>query len=293
MIISCSKCGKAYHVDPAELPQAKIRNHQGIHHDDRKPGWFLSCQHCLHEWWFDAPQGFSWYDGGRQPDHYGKTVVRAPTKYYDHTDLSGLYADSLSAAEYDQAYHDRVMQEAYSPFNDVGAFTELPVMHELQERAKVSSTYKTILLLLIAIISLALAYAFGYFTIIQTVPLVQNGQPLNIDDSQKYFLGLNIQHVQFFSVCEKEGAILTVTGIILNPSDETKMLPQLNLKAWTACDNTSLVKNLTQGSPYCLAKAWTHSLIQKEIKSKESVPFQTQVSIPLDSKILKIDVAFS
>ena len=292
MIISCSKCGKAYHVDPAELPQAKTRSHQGIHHNDRKPGWFLSCQHCLHEWWFNAPQGFSWYDGGRQPDNYGKTVARTPTKYYDHTDLSGLYAYNPSAAEYDQAYHDRVMQEEYSPFNDVGAFTELPVMHELQEKAKVSTTYKTIILLLVTIISLALAYAFGYFNIIQTVPLVQNGQPLNIDDAQKYFLGLNIQHVQFSSVCEKEGSTLTVTGIILNPSEETKTLPQLKLKAWAACDDTSLVKNLTQGDPYCLVKAWTHNSIQSEIKSKESVPFQTQVSIPNDIKILKIDVVF-
>lgn len=292
MIISCSKCGKAYHVDPAELPQAKTRNHKGIPHKDRTPGWFLSCQHCLHEWWFNAPQGFAWYDGGKQPDNFGKTIARTPTKYYDHTDLSGLHAYNPSAAEYDQAYHDRVMQEEYSPFNDAGAFTELPAMHELQERAKTSTSYKTIVLLLVATIGFALAYAFGYFNIIQTAPLVENGQPLKIADSQKYFLGLNVQSVRFSSVCHKDGATLNVTGVILNPSEETKKLPPLKLKAWVACDDTSLVKNLTQGDPYCLVKAWTHNPIQSEVAAKESAPFQTQVSVPLDVKVLKVDVEF-
>ena len=91
LLVVCPQCTKVYHVDPSELPEAKLVNRK-----KKAKGWYLSCQSCFHEWFHVSPGGFSWYEGGPPPERYGKTIVRTYPKFSDKTHITALKASELS-----------------------------------------------------------------------------------------------------------------------------------------------------------------------------------------------------
>lgn len=281
MLISCPKCGKAYRVDPNELPTAQKSKQKG-------EGWFLSCQHCFHEWWFKATKGFTWYDGGLPPEHFGKTVARTPSHFEDKTDLSALKRNRPHQSEEETTYHSKIMSQEYSPFNE-GFIYDADLSKKakkLSEKAKSSFFVRTVISILIGVVGLSLAYAFGLFYLEDTAKIVSS--PLKVPDEQKLFLGLRIENKTFAS--DKLG--LTVKGQVVNPSDKSRVLKNLKLSAWFACEKDSIAKNIVDGEPYCLAKSWIHSLEGKVIQPKEKISFETKAPIPCTVRILKVDAEF-
>lgn len=281
MLISCPKCAKAYRVDPSELPTAQKIKSKG-------EGWFLSCQHCFHEWWFKAPKGFTWYDGGIQPEHFGKTVARTPSYFEDKTDLSSLKKRTPTQKEVDRAYHNKIMNEEYSLFNE--GFIPDPELSKniktLSEKMKTSFFTKSIVFLLIGIICSSLAYIFGFLHFEDTSQEIS--KPLVVPETQKLFLGLKVEKQSF----EMTKTGLLVKGKIFNPSPKEQNLSDLKFSAWSACEADSIAQNIAGGEPYCLAKAWIHPLTQKTIQPKETIQFETRTSISCDIRILKVDVEF-
>lgn len=292
MIITCPKCAKAYRVDPAELPPAQMQQASHISQHRRQLGWYLSCKHCLHEWWFNAPKGISWYNGGRQVEQFGKTVAKTFTKYQDHTDLSGLYAYNPSAQEFNQQYHDRVMRQEYSPFNDVGAYQNIPIMNKFEERVKTSLGFKMGVSFFVVIVALFLGYIFGYVRIQPTATYVSHDLSDSIPPTQSFFFNLAVDELTFKIQCEGDQGYLSVKGLIKNTTKDIKSAPPMRFKAWAFCDQKSLVKNLTQGNPYCLVKTWVHTLPNQQIKPNESIAFETKIAVPTDQEILKVDSEF-
>ncbi|MDP2193680.1 MAG: hypothetical protein Q8K36_04070, partial [Alphaproteobacteria bacterium] len=212
----------------------------------------------------------------------------------DHTDLSGLYSYNPTSKAFDQSYHDRVMRQEYSPFNDVGAYQNIPIMHTIEERVKTSLTFKMGIVFLATLIILLVSYALGYLRIQPTAEYVRHDLSASIPPSQPFFFNLSIHELTFKLECEGESnqAYLSVKGVIKNTTKDVKTIPPMRFKAWSFCDQKSLVKNLTQSSPYCLVKTWVHTIADHHIKPNQSIAFETKVAVPTDQKVLKVDSEF-
>lgn len=261
---------------------------------DRKKkgkGWYLSCQYCFHEWFHQAPNGFSWYEGAPPPTSYGKTVSKSYPQFSNKTNLSHLKS-SFSETDHHHYFHKK-MRQSYSPFFDQWGYKE-ELIDTVQEKVKSSIFYKTILILLILLLSVMLIYIFFPSTNNTLTSFVKSDLGYHIPEHQKYFLQMQIQNVTH-SITEKDNKkYITVCGTILNPLAHDEILPPLKILAYTACHPDSIAHNISQKEPYCLLAQWEHALDDPSIPAGQEKSFSAEYELPeSNSPIIKIEARFS
>ncbi|CAO5675802.1 MAG: hypothetical protein HEEMFOPI_00935 [Holosporales bacterium] len=288
MIIACPKCSKLYHVNPAELPAAKMADRK-----KKGKGWFLSCQYCFHEWWQVSPKGFSWYEGGEQTISYGKTVSPSPLRFDDHTNLESLKYHEPTEAEKKALYHEQVMQNSYSPFYDHPSFSESnkgPTA--LEEKIQTSPFYKIVIAFLMGIILVAICVFFNLIKIEKTSSFVEQYIQNNVPQNQKLIIGMHINDIQYSVEKHHDRQDIIVSGQILNPASNAEKLQNLKISVWGNCKSQTIASSLATSEPYCLIKSWEYSFKEGHIKANDTICFHSKGSIGISEVPLKVDVTF-
>lgn len=286
MLVVCPQCTKVYHIDPAELPVAKM-----VDRKKNGKGWYLSCQYCFHQWFYKAHSGFSWFDGSAPPSGCGKTVVKTYPKFLDKTDLYALKSEQIGADE--NRYNKQQMQKSYSPFFDKWDYKR-DVIEDIGEKVEGSILYKSLFLLLISLIIFSIFYLLHPFFEDTKSSFVEEHLALKVPSTQKYFLQMQVKDVHF-ETFEKDGLyFVKVQGVIFNPLQTAEILPPLKISVLTACDTNSIAKNIKNGSPYCILKSWELQFDDPSISENSQKEFSAIIEVPCpQSPIIKVEATFS
>jgi hypothetical protein len=282
LIIVCPKCSKAYHVDPNEMPIAKMADRK-----KKGKGWFLSCQYCFHEWWHSAPHGFTWYEGGSQTVSFGKTIAPFPYKFNDCTNLESLKNREPTEQEKKERQHQLLMQNSYSPFYDTGTEKGVSI---IKEKVATSITYKIIVVFLLGLICVSIAVFFNFIKIEKTSSFLIGDIKSTIQNNQKNILSMQINNITFEKNMKTDHQSIHVKGEILNLRPTKEILPKLKISVWGMCPSKTIASSLSGGEPYCLIKSWEHDFNKQMIEPACSFSFESEGAIPCDSNPIKVDV---
>jgi hypothetical protein len=282
MIVVCPQCAKEYRVDPAELPPAKSSQYKNL-----GKGWWLSCRYCFKEWWFHAPKGFSWYEGGVPPEQYAKTVVKKSSRFEDKTDLTALQVNRPSTAETDYYHHQNMMLEEYTPY------AERPEdVMELQElRSK--KPLKIFLFILFVLSCSVLGFFLKPFWMEDTKSYVNQTVALTPPKNQKDILALKITDVQYDVVEKQDKKQIVIRGKIHNLKPESVPIPKLRMNIWGPCKPDSLASQMKVADekiPHCLVKSWDESNDNGTIKADSFVQFESKGFVLIDAAVQRVEV---
>jgi hypothetical protein len=286
LLVVCPQCTKVYHIDPAELPAAKM-----VDRKKNGKGWYLSCQYCFHQWFYKAHSGFSWFDGSPPASGFGKTVVKTYPKFSDKTDLYNLHSEQIAVEE--DRYNKQQMQKSYSPFFDKWDYKK-DIVEEIGEKVEGSILYKSLFFFLISLIGFSAFYLLNPFFSDSRSSFVEESLALKVPDAQKYFLQMKVKDIHF-ETFEKEGKFFVkVQGVIINPLQTIEILPPLKISVLTACDGNSIAKNIKNGQPYCVLKSWEHQFDDPSIAENSQKEFSSTIEIASsESPIIKAEAIFS
>lgn len=279
MLVSCPRCAKIYHIEPAELPAPVKMNRKG-------KGWFLSCQYCFHEWWFQSPQGFTWYEGGEPPMHFGRTIVRKQPKFIDQTNIHTLKNPDQSDPTA-QKYHDEMLTESYSPFHDTAAKEEGHSF--VNEKAESSFFYKPTLAFL-CIVALALFYYTFSGRLFQKES-VSSFFEKHIPKNQKDVLTMNVANVRYSVVKDSQQQSIHIQWDVINSSQQEEKVPTVQIHILGPCQKNEISSSLETEKTLCILKSWNQENSEnKTISPGDIQSFSSNASLPMDVTITKVVV---
>lgn len=279
MLVSCPRCAKVYHVAPAELPSPIKMNKKG-------KGWFLSCQYCFHEWWFQSPQGFTWYEGGEPPAHFGRTIVRKQPKFIDQTNIGALKNPQAEVNEEKSIFHNEQLTQEYTPFHDQGA--KIAAHYPLAKTER-SMFFKPFLAFLIVFNAALLYYVVDgtFFKKKDVASFLKNIVP----KSQKSLVLLSIQQLDHHIVKDATQQTIHIKWDVVSSKENPEPFPKMNIQILGFCQKNNIQTSFQSEDLLCILKAWDHEEISKKtIAPNEIVPINTSASLPLDVDIQKVVV---
>ncbi|CAO5679807.1 MAG: hypothetical protein NEHIOOID_01115 [Holosporales bacterium] len=276
MLVSCPRCAKVYHIAPAELPSPIKMNKKG-------KGWFLSCQYCFHEWWFQSPQGFTWYEGGEPPAHFGRTIVRKQAKFIDQTNIDYLKNPQSAYSESSTQYQDAQLTQEYTPFHDEGA----KVLGRDTHKTERSIFFKPFMAFLI-VFNMALIYYVldgSFFKKKDISALFQRFIP----KSQKDLMLLSIGHINHQIIKDATQQTVHIKWELLNSKEQSESFPKMTVKILGFCQKNEIQTSFQSDDLLCILKAWDHEdVTKKTIAPNEIVSINTSASLPLDVDVQKV-----
>jgi len=306
------------------LPQEVVDNPQFDAHN--KPGWYLSCYACNHEWWellpmedfipgiiqLEEQQEFTSQDSPQQVEvqqeltleeypqlqqRGGQNASPQSEKYYsDFTNLSGLMAEKRSP--FASSIHPKVKAQVSN-----ASSTYVPRMENHPPRANYikngnlgaisrfmnKRTYLIVggIILFTLTLMMAVIYVFHGG---QDRPNLM-GMFSRMKANPKPHKPLVIRDVKYEVRPVGERKTVLVVGEVQNPHNTSIPLNSLKISIWGPCPKEQIkASGGGDKNGSCLIITWQHAWDYSTINSGERKLFQTVGSVPLSQDIERVDV---